>query len=55
MYFYSRPYARGDPEAEYHNVKAQPFLLTLLREGRLRMIARRGGEGEFLLTPLREG
>ena len=34
MYFYSRPYTRGDPEVEYHNVKAQPFLLAPLREGR---------------------
>ena len=53
--FYSRPCGRGDPEHEIPHWAWGVFLLTPLREGRLRQLANAVKLFTFLLTPLREG
>ena len=56
MYFYSRPYARGDASSSALDFGAGLFLLTPLREGRPCTTAALASRGMvFLLTPLREG
>ena len=55
MYFYSRPYARGDASSSALDFGAGLFLLTPLREGRPFLLCLRPVPWPFLLAPLREG